>query len=190
MSIVGVVGPRFDERLVGLADMHVLGEAVVDVLDELNLLITRQCVDARQQCRVDHHLTIPKAANAGSAAFGGQAELQAARCHPLVSTPLSGDMYKSRFSKCTVHGVDVSVTEFRAHLSEWLDRARAGGEVVITERGIPVARLAALDSAGTLERLTAEGVIGKATGQRPVAAGRSGPRPRRPVSDRVSDQRR
>jgi prevent-host-death family protein len=99
-------------------------------------------------------------------------------------------MYKSRFSECTVHGVDVSVTELRAHLSDWLDRARAGAEVVITDRGIPVARLAALDSAGTLERLTAEGVIGTVTAQRPVAAGRSGPRPRRPVSDRVSDQRR
>ncbi|GJO00750.1 hypothetical protein NJB1728216S_31880 [Mycobacterium marinum] len=71
-----------------------------------------------------------------------------------------------------------------------LDRVRAGGEVVITDRGIPVARLTALDSAGILERLTAEGVIGKATAQRPVAAGRSGPRPRRPVSDHVSDQRR
>jgi prevent-host-death family protein len=99
-------------------------------------------------------------------------------------------MYKSRFSECTVYGVEVSVTELRAHLSDWLDRARAGGEVVITDRGIPVARLAALDSAGTLERLTAEGVIGRATAQRPVAAGRSRPRPRRPVSDRVSDQRR
>lgn len=94
------------------------------------------------------------------------------------------------FSECTIQGVDVSVTELRAHLSDWLDRARAGGEVVITDRGIPVARLSALDSAGTLERLTAEGVIGKATAQRPVAAGRSRPRPRRPVSDRVSDQRR
>lgn len=50
-----------------------------------------------------------------------------------------------------------------------LDRVRAGGEVVITDRGIPVARLTALDSAGILERLTAEGVIGKATAQRPVA---------------------
>jgi prevent-host-death family protein len=123
-----------------------------------------------------------------------------ARCHlasrlrrsisQVVVAALSSDMYKSRFSECTVHGVNVSVTELRAHLSDWLDRARAGGEVVITDRGIPVARLAALDSAGTLERLTAEGVIGTATAQRPVAAGRSGPRPRRPVSDRVSDQRR
>lgn len=82
------------------------------------------------------------------------------------------------------------MTELRAHLSDWLDRAQAGGEVVITERGIPIARLAALDSTDTLERLTAEGVIGKATAQRPVAAGRPRPRPQRPVSDRVSDQRR
>lgn len=87
-------------------------------------------------------------------------------------------------------GMDVSVTDLRAHLSDWLDRARAGGEVVITDRGIPVARLTAMDSAGTLERLTAEGVIGKPTAQRPVAAGRSRPKPRRPVSDRVGDQRR
>ena len=108
----------------------------------------------------------------------------------VVVAALRSDMYKLRFRECTVHGVEVSVTELRAHLSDWLDRARAGGEVVITDRGIPVARLAALDSAGTLERLTAEGVIGKATAQRPVAAGRSRPRPRRPVSDRVSDQRR
>ena len=99
-------------------------------------------------------------------------------------------MYKSWFGECTVQGVEVSVTELRAHLSDWLDRARAGGEVVITDRGIPVARLAGLESAGTLERLTAEGMIGKATTQRPVATGRPRPRPRQPVSDRVSDQRR
>ncbi|HZS20677.1 MAG TPA: type II toxin-antitoxin system prevent-host-death family antitoxin [Pseudonocardiaceae bacterium] len=82
------------------------------------------------------------------------------------------------------------MTKLRAHLSDWLDRARAGSEVVITERGIPIARLTALDSADTLERLTAEGVIGKAAAPRPVAAGRPRPRPRRPVSDWVSDQRR
>jgi prevent-host-death family protein len=68
----------------------------------------------------------------------------------VVVAALSIVMYKSRLSECTVHDVDVSVTELRAHLSDWLDRARAGGEVVITDRGIPVARLAALDSTGTL----------------------------------------
>lgn len=86
--------------------------------------------------------------------------------------------------------MDVAVTELRAHLSDWLEHARSGSEVVITERGLPVARLIGLDSASTLERLAAEGVIGRAATARPVAAGRSGPRPRRPVADRVNEQRR
>lgn len=87
--------------------------------------------------------------------------------------------------------MDVAVTELRAHLSDWLERARAGGEVVITDRGIPVARLVGLDSTGTLERLTTEGVIGRAaTARRPTASERARPRPRRPVSDLVGDQRR
>jgi prevent-host-death family protein len=87
--------------------------------------------------------------------------------------------------------VDVAVTELRAHLSDWLERARAGSEVVITDRGVPVARLVGLQSAATLERLTADGVIGRAAvARRPIAAGHSRPRPRQPVSDLVSEQRR
>jgi prevent-host-death family protein len=34
-----------------------------------------------------------------------------------------------------------TVSDLRAHLSEWLERAREGEEVVVTERGVPVARL-------------------------------------------------
>ena len=87
--------------------------------------------------------------------------------------------------------MDVAVTELRAHLSEWLERARGGDEVVITERGVPVARLLGLTATGTLQRLAAEGVIGRAAAaQRPTATGRRRPRPRRPVADIVSEQRR
>ncbi|HEU5418180.1 MAG TPA: type II toxin-antitoxin system prevent-host-death family antitoxin [Streptosporangiaceae bacterium] len=87
--------------------------------------------------------------------------------------------------------MNVAVTELRAHLSEWLDRVRAGDEVVITDRGIPVARLLGLNTTATLERLTADGVIGRpASGRRPRAAGQSRPRPARPVSDLVGEQRR
>jgi len=87
--------------------------------------------------------------------------------------------------------MDVAITDLRAHLSEWLERARAGGEVVITDRGVPVARLLGLASTGTLERLTAEGVIGRpSSAHRPEASSRSRPRPRRPLSEIVSDQRR
>jgi prevent-host-death family protein len=64
--------------------------------------------------------------------------------------------------------MDVTVTDLRAH-SEWLERARGGGEVVITDRGVPVARLLGLTTTATLERLAADGVIG-----RPAAAGGPG----------------
>jgi prevent-host-death family protein len=87
--------------------------------------------------------------------------------------------------------MDVAITELRAHLSEWLERARAGREVVITDRGVPVARLLGIATTSTIERLTDDGVIGlPASAGRPVASGRTRPRPKRPLSQIVSDQRR
>lgn len=87
--------------------------------------------------------------------------------------------------------MDVAVSTLRAHLSEWVDRARAGEEILVTDRGVPVARLLGVDTAPLLERLLAEGVIGragrkprpKATGHRRVPATRS-------VAELVSEQRR
>jgi prevent-host-death family protein len=87
--------------------------------------------------------------------------------------------------------MDVAVSQFRAHVSEWLERAHQGDEVVITDRGLPVARLLGIGTTAVIERLTAEGVIAKPERpQRPVASGRSRPRPRHPVAEIVSDQRR
>ncbi|HET6189213.1 MAG TPA: type II toxin-antitoxin system prevent-host-death family antitoxin [Trebonia sp.] len=87
--------------------------------------------------------------------------------------------------------MDVPVTELRAHLSDWLDRVREGEEVVVTDRGVPVARLLGISATATLQRLAADGVIGRdVSARRPAAAGRDRPRARRPVSDIVSDQRR
>jgi prevent-host-death family protein len=86
--------------------------------------------------------------------------------------------------------MDVAITELRAHLGEWLERVRGGDEVVITDRGVPVARLLGLTTAATLERLAAEGVIGRPVAAgRPRASGRSRPRSRRPLADIVSEQR-
>jgi antitoxin (DNA-binding transcriptional repressor) of toxin-antitoxin stability system len=66
-----------------------------------------------------------------------------------------------------------------------------GHEVIITDRGVPVARLMGLNTTATLERLTAEGVISRPeSSQRPTATGGIRPRPRRPLSDRVSEDRR
>lgn len=55
--------------------------------------------------------------------------------------------------------VTVGVREFRENLRSFLDRVKAGEEVVITERGKPVARLLATGSQTTFERLVAEGRI-------------------------------
>lgn len=87
--------------------------------------------------------------------------------------------------------MNVAISDLRAHLSEWLDRARRGEEVIVTDRGLPVARLLGLSSTATLERLAAEGVIGPPVHtDRPVASGRSRPRARRSVAEIVSEQRR
>jgi prevent-host-death family protein len=87
--------------------------------------------------------------------------------------------------------MDVAVSDFRAHLSEWLDRACGGEEVVVTDRGVPVARLLGITASATLERLVAEGVIGRPEcTHRTSATGRPRPRPRQPVSTLVSEQRR
>src|ERR1700685_361443 len=81
-------------------------------------------------------------------------------------------------------GMDIAVSELRAHLSEYLDRVRAGDEVVITDRGIPVARLLGLTTTATLERLPARRGLRRVAaparpGTRPATAAAAPPR-RRP----------
>lgn len=87
--------------------------------------------------------------------------------------------------------MDVAVSELRAQLSDWLARVRAGEEIVITERGVPVARVVGIGAVSLIERLTAEGKISRPmTPVRPKAASFTRPRPRRPVADIVGEQRR
>ncbi len=87
--------------------------------------------------------------------------------------------------------MEVAVTELRAHLSEWLSLVRKGGEVVVTERGVPVARLSAVGSSSLLERLIEEGLVARPQSAcRPKASGRSRPSSRRSVADIVSESRR
>ena len=62
---------------------------------------------------------------------------------------------------------------------------------IVTDRGVPVARLIGVDSASLLERLTADGVIGRSPRpRRPKATTGARVRARRPVSDLVGEQRR
>ena len=86
--------------------------------------------------------------------------------------------------------MDVAVTELRANLRDYLTRVRGGEELLITERGTPIARLSAIDSTSTLERLTSTGQIARPSlARRPVATGRTKPRSRHAVADIVSDLR-
>ena len=87
--------------------------------------------------------------------------------------------------------MNVAITELRAHLSEWLQQARTGEEIVITDRGVPIARLVGMDSSLTLERLTLEGHISRPTLAKKIKArGRRRPTPTSSVATLVSEQRR
>jgi prevent-host-death family protein len=86
--------------------------------------------------------------------------------------------------------MDVAVSALRAELSSWIERVRQGDEVVITDRGVPVARLLAVGTAPLLERLVQQGVLSRPGGERPVARGAERVRARGPVAELVGEQRR
>ncbi len=64
-----------------------------------------------------------------------------------------------------------SVVQLKSRLSEYLRRVKAGGELVITERGVPVARLMPLDAAERRTtrrlRLSKTGIVRPGRGKLP-----------------------
>lgn len=86
--------------------------------------------------------------------------------------------------------VEVGVRELKDHLSRYLGRVRRGEEVVVTERGRPIARLSSIDHpSDRLADLIAGGAV-----RPPRCTERHRPGTRieagLPVSDLVVDQRR
>lgn len=55
--------------------------------------------------------------------------------------------------------VRVGVRDLRENLAAWLDRVQVGDEVIVTERGRPVARLGPVEHRSRLEELIAQGRI-------------------------------
>ena len=85
---------------------------------------------------------------------------------------------------------EVGIRELKNRLSTYIERVRAGEEVIVTDRGRPVARLSALDAADDrLAELVAAGVVrAPDTRRRHLPDHRiTG---RGPVSDLVAEQRR
>ena len=86
--------------------------------------------------------------------------------------------------------IEVGVRDLKNNLSRFLDRVQAGEEVIVTDRGRPVARLSALDQPGDrLAELIASGAV-----RPPRSTRRRRPARRIPakgaVSDLVAQQRR
>lgn len=71
--------------------------------------------------------------------------------------------------------MEVGIRALRDRLSEFVDRVRAGEELVVTDRGRAVARLVPIDHERTLDRLIREGLV------EPAPAGERR-RPRRRVA--------
>jgi prevent-host-death family protein len=89
--------------------------------------------------------------------------------------------------------MEVSVTELRANLRDWLARSRAGEDVVVTDRGKPVARIVGIDSMDLIERLTREGVLSPPESprrRRATGRPRVRPTPGPPISDLIGEMRR
>ena len=81
----------------------------------------------------------------------------------------------------------IGVAQLKTHLSRYLDQVKAGGEVVVTERGVPVAKLVPLRGLGgdqaRRQRLARAGVLQLGSGRLPADLLR--PPKGRPVGARV-----
>jgi prevent-host-death family protein len=86
--------------------------------------------------------------------------------------------------------MEVGVRELRDNLSKWIAKARKGQDVVITDRGKPVARLTRYGESPALQRLIEQGRVQLPT-RRKTKINRKGLiKPRGSVSELVKDQRR
>jgi len=86
--------------------------------------------------------------------------------------------------------MEVGVRELRNNLSQWIARAKRGQEVVITERGKPVARLTHVEESPALERLIAKGIVAPPTQRKTRIRRQDLVKTRGGVSDLVKEQRR
>lgn len=75
--------------------------------------------------------------------------------------------------------MDIPVKDLSSGLTEALVAARAGDNVVITEDGVPIARLSGVDGFSLLSKLEAEGLISPPAEDRAV--------PRLPQAEAAKD---
>lgn len=87
--------------------------------------------------------------------------------------------------------MDVAISDLRANLKAYVERAKAGERIVVTDRGVPVARLGPAEEESLFDRLEREGVLTRAKStKRPIAVKGRGVKASGPVADLVSEMRR
>jgi prevent-host-death family protein len=84
---------------------------------------------------------------------------------------------------------EVGIAQLRQDLKHWVSRAQADDEIVITDRGRPVARLTGVARTTALERLVAEGKVAAARSARPDLHAEERVRAAGPVSQCVVEER-
>jgi prevent-host-death family protein len=85
--------------------------------------------------------------------------------------------------------MEVGIRELRADLSRYLKRVREGEEIVVTDRGNPIAKISPTNGRSRIDELIAAGVVTPPTNRGP----RTVPKPikiRGGISDLVDEQRR
>jgi prevent-host-death family protein len=96
----------------------------------------------------------------------------------------------SGFMEMATSRSEVGIRDLKNGLSRYIERVRDGEEVIVTDRGRPVARLTSIDaSSDRLADLVSAGIVRPPT----RTASRRPPRriePKGPVSDLVLEQRR
>jgi prevent-host-death family protein len=96
-------------------------------------------------------------------------------------------VYTRRDWRCTV---EVGVRQFRNELRRWLDAVQQGEEIVVTERGRPIARVIGAGSKAPLDKLVADGIVTLAARPRKADREHQRARSRGSVSELVAEQRR
>jgi prevent-host-death family protein len=89
----------------------------------------------------------------------------------------------------TATSVSVGVRMLRDHLSRYLELVSAGSEVVVTDRGRPIARLVAHDGDTALDRLAAAGLVRPPLRPKMPASDIRRVKPTGEVASLVSEQR-
>lgn len=84
---------------------------------------------------------------------------------------------------------EVGIAQLRQNLKNWIARAQRGDEVIVTERGRPVARLTGITTPSALEELMAAGHVSQPRSARPRAAAQRRVKSTGSVSEYVSSAR-